>query len=126
MQKSYRGAQRAYEAFRRYARLGLDRRRMAVFQAYDCIRGVCRDEQDARDMLAVYDTLRLLVASDKQECIDAVRTVYFCGAGRRPRRNDVSYRVRRLAYDSHCDERTVYRRLRYAARLYGVVRQNEV
>ena len=126
MQKSYRGALRAYEAFRRYARLGLDRRRIEVFQAYDIIRGACRDQEDARDMLAVYDTLRLLAASDKQECIDAIRTVYFYGAGRRPRRNDVAYRVRRLAFDTYCDERTVYRRLRYAARLYSVVWQNEV
>ncbi len=126
MQRSYRGTAEAYEAFRRYARLGLDRRKMAVYQAYDSIRGVCPDDNDAGAMLAVYDTLRLLAASDKQECIDAVRAVYFPGAGRRPRRNDVAFRVRRHAYETHCDERTVYRRLRYAARLYSVVWQNEV
>lgn len=126
MQVSYRGTRKIGDVFRRYARLGLDRRHMAVFEAYDCIRGVSRNDAEARDLLAVYDTLRLLEASERQDCAEAIRAVYFYGAGRRPRRNDVAHRVRRLAFETHCDERTVYRRLDHARRLYCVIWQNEV
>lgn len=111
-------------AFRRFARLGLDRRELSVFRAYDAIQGVTASRASALDMLAVYDTLRLLSASGQSECARAVRAVYFWGAGRRPRKNDVTYRVRRLAFELHCDERTVYRRLETAKQLYTTLRDS--
>ena len=126
MRISHRGVRGADEIFRRYARLGLDRRNISVFEAYDCIRGVCHTDKEAAELLAVYDMLRILTVSEKSDCARAVREVYFCGAGRRPRRNDIAYRVRRLAFEEHCDERTIYRRLDYARRLYWVILQNEV
>lgn len=125
-QRYRRGASDAYTAFRRYALLGLDRRSLNVFEAYECIRGMCATSSAALDMLAVYDTLRLLRASERAECIAAIRTVYFYGVGRRPRKNDITYRIRRLAYESHCDERTIYRRLQYAKKLYETVRKNQI
>ena len=126
VQRYRRGTPDAYTAFRRYALLGLDRRSLNVFEAYECIRGMCASSSSALDMLAVYDTLRLLGASERVECITAIRAVYFYGAGRRPRKNDITYRIRRLAYESHCDERTVYRHLQYAKRLYETVRKNQI
>lgn len=108
-------------AFRRYARLGLDRRTLSVFEVYDVIKGMTPNASAALDMLAVYDALRLLTASGQGECALAVRAVYFWGAGRRPRKNDVTYRIRRLAFDLHCDERTVYRRLETAKNLYATL-----
>ena len=125
-QRYRRGVFDAYTAFRRYALLGLDRRSLSVFEAYECIRGMCATGSAALDMLAVYDTLRLLRASERAECIAAIRAVYFYGAGRRPRKNDITYRIRRLAHESHCDERTVYRRLQYAKKLYETVRKNQI
>ncbi|MBQ9079852.1 MAG: hypothetical protein IJY27_02160 [Clostridia bacterium] len=126
MSQRYGRVSDAAVAFRRYALLGLDRRCLTVYEAYDCIRGMCASEAMTLDMLAVYDTLRLLRASEKEECIAAIRRVYFLGAGRRPRRNDVTFRIRRLAYELHCDERTIYRHLKYVKRLYEVIRKNEV
>ena len=111
-------------AFRRFARLGLDRKELSVFEAYEVIAGATPNHSAALDMLAVYDTMRLLSASGQQECAHAVRAVYLWGAGRRPRKNDVTYRIRRLAFDTHCDERTVYRRLETAKRLYAALRSS--
>lgn len=126
MRVSRRGAGETANIFRRYARLGLDRRHIAVFEAYDFMRGVCRTEDEAVELLSVYDTMRIMEISGRGDCVRAVRAVYFYGAGRRPRRNDVAYRVRRHAFEEHCDERTVYRRLDYARRVYWLVRKNEV
>lgn len=112
-------------AFRRYARLGLDRREMTAFDVYDNISGICPSFEAALDMLAVFDTMRLLDALGRRDCAAAVRAVYFYGAGRRLRRNDVTLRVRRHAWESHCDERTVYRRLDLAKKLYMTVRKNQ-
>ena len=112
----------AGRAFRRYAAFGFDRRSLEVFEAYEAIRGSCRDREAALDMLAVYDTLRLLRATGQNECADAVKVVYFTASGRRPRRNDITYRVRRHAYEQSFDERTVYRRLSHAKELYMKLR----
>ncbi len=114
----------AARAFRRFARLGLDRRHLDVFEAYQVISGVTSCRAAALDMLAAYDTLRLLSASGQQETVRAVRTVYFGCARQRPRKNDVTYRVLRLAHELHCDERTVYRRLEAARQLYTTLRDS--
>ena len=104
-------------ALRRYARLGLDRRHLSPFEVYSVIRGVCRGEREALSLLAVYDTVRLLDMTDP-ETADAVREVYFFDKGRRPLKNQIGHRVLRFADERHCDERTVYRRLRRAKEMY--------
>ena len=113
---------RIITAFRKYTRLGLAKRNLSPFDAYDRIRGVCRSKSDALDLLAVYDTLRLLRISGKYDVIKAVYAVYFDFLGRRPRKNEISNRVLRYAYENHCDERTVYRQLEYARKLYKMLR----
>ena len=104
-------------AFRRYARLGLDRRRLRPFEVYSVIRGTCRGEGEAMTLLAVYDTVRLLDLTDP-ETGEAVRRVYFFDKGRKPLKNQIGHRVLRFADEVHCDERTVYRRLRRAKEMY--------
>ena len=72
-------------------------------------------------MLAVADTLRLLRYMGRHETVDALRSVYFAGRGRRLRRNEVSHRVRRFAAEHYLDERTVYRRLSHAIDVYRMM-----
>jgi hypothetical protein len=112
----------AGRAFRRYAEYGFDRRGLGAFEICDAIRGVCPSKEAALDMLAVYDTMRLLRATGNADCAEAVREVYFVSAGRRLRRNDITYRVRRHAFERSYDERTVYRQLERAKELYRRLR----
>lgn len=107
----------AARVFRRYARLGLDRRVLKPFEAYSVIRGVSIDENSALKLLAVYDTVRLLALTDP-EALAAVRAVYFFDRGRTPAKNQIGERVLRHAQETYCDERTVYRRLKTAKELY--------
>ena len=104
-------------AFRRYARLGFDKNKIKVFEAYSLIRGVSKSDEDAFKLLGVYDTMRLLSLTDP-ESADAVRAVYFADRGRSPSANQIGMRVLRYATEHNCDQRTVYRRLRSAKELY--------
>lgn len=103
--------------FRKYARLGLDRRTLKPFEVYEVIRGVCRSESDSVKLLAVYDTVRLL-AITSPESLSALRAVYFFDKGKKPLKNQIGNRVLRFADENHCDERTVYRHLRRAKEMY--------
>lgn len=107
----------AARLFRRYARLGLDRTALSVFDIYGRIRGVAKDEDVALRLLGVYDMMRLLAITD-EESARAVRAVYFADRGRLPAKNQTSERILRFATENHLDERTVYRRLRAAKELY--------
>ena len=109
-------------AFRKYTRLGLANESLSPFDAYDRIRGVCKSKSDALDLLAVYDTLRLLRLSGKKDVIRSVYAVYLCELGRRPKKNEISQKVLRHAFENHFDERTVYRQLEYARKLYKMLR----
>lgn len=111
-------ADRATAAFCRYARYGFDKRDLRDFEMMDCIRGTARNIAEAREMLAVYDTLRFLKYMKKGEELQVVRAVYFSRRGKRLRRNDISLRVRRFATENYYDERTVYRRLSEVKRLF--------
>ena len=54
--------QKTIFTFRKYTRLGLANSRLCPFDVYDIIRGVSKTKSDALDLLAVYDTLRILTA----------------------------------------------------------------
>ena len=103
--------------FRKYARLGLDKRKLKPFEVYDVIYGVCASEGEALKLLAVYDTVRLL-SFTSPETLCALRAVYFFDRGRTPLKNQIGDRVLRFADENHCDERTVYRRLKQAKDMY--------
>ena len=111
----------AAKAFLRYAAYGFDRLERDAFDMLDSIRGCTANREEAGRMLAVYDTLRLLDYEGRREELLALREVYFRGAGRRLRRNDITWRVQRFATDHFMDARTVYRRLARVKRLYFTV-----
>ena len=110
--------------FRKYARLGLDKRTLKPFEVYEVIKGVCRREDEAMKLLAVYDTVRLLSLTAPESLL-ALRAVYFFDKGRTPLKNQISYRVIRFADENHLDERTVYRRLKQAKDMYYHLRKGE-
>lgn len=112
-------------AFRKYARLGLDAENLNPIKIYKKIDLLCVSRRSRLDMLAVYDTLRLLWLDGEDEIILAVRKVYFEGKAHRLTKYDISARVLALAQDFHCDERTVYRRLERARDMYAEIRERE-
>ena len=115
---------RVISAFRKYTRLGLATQNLSLFEVYDRIRGACKTEKEALDLMAVYYTVRLLRISERTDVIRAIRAVYFYSSKGMPKKNEISMRVLRYAYENHCDERTVYRQLQYARRIYKIVRMN--
>ncbi|MBO5702164.1 MAG: hypothetical protein J6S71_06965 [Clostridia bacterium] len=113
--------ERAVGAFRTYARLGLCREESAL--GIICrIRGICGD-RTALDMIAVFDTLRLLEISGETLVLRAVKEIYLYP--HYYRRNELTLRVRRLADELHCDDRSVYRYLKKARDLWLSLRQKE-
>ncbi len=72
----------------------------------------------ANSMLAVRDTYRHLEISGKKETAEAVETVYG-GASRLPfKSSEISRRIRHFAVGHYMDDRTVYRRLNEAKKIY--------
>ena len=80
----------------------------------------------ANSMLAVRDTYRHLEISRKRECAEAARQVYG-GAPCIPfKPSQITARVRSFAAENHMDDRTVYRRLIEAKKIYeGVLSHYE-
>lgn len=105
-------------AFRKYARLGLASERLSPFDAYARIRGCSKDEASAAELLAVYETVRFLRLLGREDALRAVDAVYFSLPRRALRKNEISERVLRYAFEQNCDERTVYRKLSYAFDTY--------
>jgi hypothetical protein len=114
-------AERAIGAFRTYARLGLSREGSAL-SIISRIRGIC-GESAALDMLAVFDTLRLLEISGETLVLRAVKEIYLYP--RTYKKNELTLRVRRLAYELHCDDRSIYRYLKKARDLWLALREKE-
>ena len=115
--------EKAARAFRNYARLGLVGSRSAI-DTVCRIRGICSDSA-ALDMLAVFDTLRLLEFLDDMIALRAVRDIYFATAGSKLHSNEITLRIRRLADEMHCDDRTIYRRLKKARDMWEYIRARE-
>ncbi len=111
--------------FRKFARLGLDSETLNPIQVYKKIDILCVSRRSKLDMLAVYDTLRLLWLEEEDGIIDAIRNVYFDDKAYRLTKYDISAKILALAYKNHCDERTIYRRLERARGLYEKIRDNE-
>lgn len=115
----------AARVFRKFARLGLARERLNPMRIYKIIDVCCASKRSKLDMLAVYDTLRLLDLSGDSEISSAVREIYFSTASHRLAKNEITHRICRYAAENYCDERTVYRRLDKARRLYLSLRGKE-
>ena len=111
-------------AFRKYTRLGLASNYLSPFVAYRRIQGVSRNITEAYDLLAVYDTVRFLKFIGKDEVLKAVEAIYLTDYKSLKKRNAVSMRVIRYAYEINYDERTVYRQLEYARKIYSEIRKS--
>lgn len=111
--------------FRKFARLGLDAEALTPIKAYKKIEILCISRRSRLDMLAVYDTLRVLWLGGEADTLEAVRRVYFVGTAHRLSKYDIGTRVLALAEDKHCDERTIYRRLQRARAVYKRIRERE-
>ena len=109
---------RIINAFKRYSRLGLASGRLDALDAYERIKGCSRTRREARELIAVYETVKYLEICGKKECIEALCEIYFSLSGRAVRKSEISERVLRYASDNYLDERTVYRRLSYAVKIY--------
>ncbi|MBE6596570.1 MAG: hypothetical protein E7641_02765 [Ruminococcaceae bacterium] len=118
MKDSFDEKKRMILAFRKYSRLGLSAPSLDAFDAFRRIEGCCRNRREAHELLAVYDTLRFLRLTGETDAIKALYAVYFYGSRRPLRKNDVTNRVQRHAYETSCDARTVYRRLSFAFGIY--------
>ena len=115
--------EKAARAFRCYARLGLNNECSAL-NTMCKIRGICTDSA-ALDMLAVFDTLRLLEFLDDQIALRAVNDIYFETSKSKIRSNEITLRIRRLANEMHCDDRSIYRKLKKARDLWSYLRERE-
>ena len=113
--------ERAVGAFRAYARLGLCREE-SILGVICRIRGICGD-RTALYMIAVFDTLRLLEIAGEDLVLRTVKEIYLYPYTYR--KNELTYRVRRLADELHCDDRSVYRYLKKARELWLLLREKE-
>ena len=111
--------------FRKFARLGLANERFTPIQAYKRIEAICISKRSRLDILAVYDTLRLLKLNGEEEILKAIFEVYFEGAPYRSTKQERGASVLRLATKEHCNDRTIYRRLERARTLFERVRETE-
>ena len=111
-------------AFVKYTRLGLASEKLSPFHAYRRIRGVSRSEEEAYDLLAVYDTVRILKLLNKRDELHTVKAIYLADRNILKKKNAISMRVLRHAYEINCDERTVYRQLEFARKLYSSLRNS--
>lgn len=117
MSESKRDRDRATEAFRRWARAGCP--------GPDQI----RDGKGAEDLRACVAVFAVLGHSQQRranfpgyEIERAVREVYMADPGRKLRKSELSGRVRRVAFCLCADERTVYRWLCAARRMWAEFR----
>jgi len=108
-----RDRDRATNAFRRWALLGSPSR--------DQIKNV-KGAEDLRACAAVFAQLAL--RPNGAEIAAAVRAVYMEESWRPIRKAEVTMRVRRAAWELHADERTVYRWLGTARKLWTMFRDN--
>ncbi len=115
--------EKAAQAFRSYARLSLCNCNSDL-QVLCRIRGICGDAA-ALDMIAVFDTIRLLELDGDTLALRAIKDIYFATATKRLRAGEITLRVRRLAWEESCDDRTVYRRLEKVRRVWDFVRERE-
>ncbi len=111
--------------FRRYARLGVSDHEPNPIQVYKKIDVLCTSHRLKLDMLAVFDTLRLLELSGDTDTLIAIKRVYFQGKTHRLTKHELGRRVLALALDQYCDDRTIYRRLEKARGMFEKIRERE-
>ena len=112
-------------AFRKFARLGLAEGELNPIQIYKKIDILCVSRRSKLDMLAVFDTIRILELMNDNDTLLAINRVYFDGRAHRVTKYELGRRVCALAQEQYCDERTIYRRLEKARNIFEKIRQKE-
>jgi hypothetical protein len=75
------------------------------------------------DVDAVNRVLDVLALRGRDDVIGAIRAVYFVSPQGKPRHGAITMRARRYAVDCPADERTVYRWLKMARRMFAEQRK---
>lgn len=114
-----------------YSRMGGDVGCSTPFELYRRIEGACgKDRELALDLWALHECLLFLRICADVVTLTAIREIYLKpflrASGRIPKRNEISYRILRFSQESYLDERTVYRRLQKARRLWLAIRFGKV
>ncbi len=105
---------RIARVFAKYERLGLDDRRLSVFDVCRRIRGSQRKLSDANDLFAAWATCRALREGGEPTDLELFLAVYRVGG-----RSATS-----IALREYYDERTLYRRLEKVERQYERIRKS--
>ena len=113
-------------AFRKYARYGYGKNNFDIFEICDIARGATSSREHAVELVAVWQTLKALEYTGREETATAVKAVYFRSPERPLKKNEISWRVRRFAAESYMDERTVYRHLKTAKELFSKFYENGI
>lgn len=129
----------ATHAFVRYAKYGCPTReeyecriRKEVLQKYSVISpekaalkaeaAIKAKEGRLMDIDAVNKVFDTLERKGKHEIAAAIRAVYFVNPQGKPRRGTITARARRFAIECPANERTVYKWLKSARRLFAIYR----
>lgn len=72
-----------------------------------------------RDIDAIGRVFAQLHRENREHIADAIREVYFLGAGGKAKRGTITARVRRFAYEYPASERTVYNWLKTARMMFA-------
>lgn len=102
--------------FERYAALGIPTEASDVLLAFEKINASAECDSERRELVAVYITLLLLRATEDKEVLESFLGVYLSDGSGAQRR--IGKRVLRYSFETHRDERTVYRSIAYAQKLY--------
>ena len=118
MRKSVRRKE-IIKIFEKYSELGLSLGNRDVFYIIEQIKSKSTSKTEAKALLAVYITLFMLRAMGKDEEVDLICGVYLsnrssCGSG-------LSMGMRRHSFETHRDERTLYRLIANVFELYDSV-----
>lgn len=112
-------------AFGLYARMGLDDRCLNPIRKYKRIDALCRTRKIKLDMLAAADTLRHLRLTDDKETVAYIEEIYMKNPTHALGAREIARRVRECAAKRYVDERTVYRGLEKAGKIYCQLRAVE-
>ena len=117
-----RDRKRSYmiKIFEKYSTLGISAEACDVFEVLEKINASAEGDSERRELIAVYITLLLFRATGDDEVFDTFYNVYLSG-GEYVGSRSIGRRVLRYSYETHRDERTVYRLIAYAQMLYGRV-----
>ena len=110
--------------FRKFASMGFYNHNYNPIQVYKKIDMFCISRRSKLDMLAVFDTLRLLTLLGEVDTVKCIEMVYFSNLTQRLSRQEMGRRISKCALELFRDERTVYRKLEYARDLFEQIREN--